>query len=164
MDLVNQGPSASRDSEPPAELAPKKRGRPLGSTNKPKETIAEVSREALANAWHGLWLLCKLATWGLAGRVSAPIARWTSATYTLDDLPNEEALEDAKNLLPIFRNFPALALVLTWIGAPVLLAKRVQAHLRREPFTKPDPRPVRPLPAAAPQAGEYTPEPGLSGQ
>lgn len=133
-------PTTSSGAALPAELAPK-RGRPPGAKNRVPEGPA-ITKEALAAAWHGLWLVCKVLTWALGGRASAPLARWTRELYSLDDLPDEEALDDARSLLPLFRDFAALARALTFVGAPVLLARRVAQHLRRTPVPRPEPKDV----------------------
>jgi hypothetical protein len=114
----------------------RRRGRPPGSTNRKAEAKENdgLTVKTLASAWQGLWLVSRLLTWLFAGRANSPIALATRAQWSLTDLTADEADEDAKLLLPLARELPAFALtVMAWIGAPVLLAKRVHAHLVKRP-------------------------------
>ena len=121
--------------EIPAELTPKRGpGRPPGSANKPKTDpkVPELSHRTLAAAYQGLWLVLRLCTWIVAGREKSPVAQATRATWYLEDLDADEATQDARDLLPFVLEIGPLVRVLAWIGAPVIVVKRISGKLRRK--------------------------------
>ena len=143
---VKASTGTTTPGERPPELEPRRGpGRPRGSASKPREP-AVLSARTVAAAYQGLWLIARFATWLLAGRAGSPIAQATGARWTLSDLAMSEAEEDARELLPVVRELPPGALSFcTWIGAPVLLAKRIAAHVTRRPSAPPaDAGPERP--------------------
>lgn len=133
MDKPRPETASAGTAELPPELAPKRRGRPPGSVSKPKPAAdaGELSPRTLAAAWQGLWLVTRFLAWLFAGRANSPIAVATGATWTLDELTADEADEDARVLLPLARELPTRVLVwLSYVGGPVLLAKRIASKLR----------------------------------
>lgn len=80
-----------------------------------------INVKHIAAAWLGLWIVVQAAVWLVAGR-----------SYTLDALTAEEADEDAKILWPVVERHPTLARLLSWIGGPIALARRVHAKIRRK--------------------------------
>lgn len=132
--LPSTTPAPIGTGSPPPELTPPRRGRPPGSTNKPKATppIAEISARSLAAAYQGLWLILRMCTWFVAGRDKSPVAQATHTAWTLDDLDSDEALSDAKDLMPFVTEVPALIRVLAWIGGPVIVVKRVASKLKKK--------------------------------
>lgn len=129
---VNPAPAATGSTPP--ELAPARRGRPPGSTNKPRAmaAVAEISARSLAAAYQGLWLVLRMCTWLVAGRDKSPVAQATHTAWKLDDLDSDEALADAKDLMPFVTEIPALIRVLAWVGGPVIVVKRVAGKLRKK--------------------------------
>lgn len=127
--------AAPAPKAPPLEPAEKRgRGRPPGSTNKPK--VEEPNLDAIEAAWQGLWIIIRLLA-GLFG-FETDVAT----------LPSKEARDDAK----VFVLIPGVSRLrfLQWIGAPVVLVKRIAQHFRRKqkkpPEVKTDGAAVRPLP------------------
>ncbi len=82
-----------------------------------------VDLRMVENAYAGLWLVMKLTVWWLA-----------RATHVLDDLSTTEITTDSKLLLPLVERHPTLSRILSWIGAPIVLVRRVHEKLRRKPI------------------------------
>jgi hypothetical protein len=111
---------ASDSSNDASIIAPKKRrGRPPGSTNKPKETAPaiDVTEEAVRTAWQGLFSVISFVVWLFGGKVKPG---------QVGELTNEESENDARQLLPIAQRFPSVVKILGWIGAPLVAAKRIK--------------------------------------
>lgn len=142
MDSTTRSNGAA-PADPPPELAPaRKRGRPPKDPNAPPPAM---SQRALASAWQGAFLIVRFLTWVLAGRETSVVVRWTGELWSLSPLTAREADQDAAELAPMLGELPAGMLrVLSAIGAPVLMARRVTEHLQRRP------RPAKPAPAATP--------------
>lgn len=105
--------------EAPLEPADKRRTPRRPRAAKPEQV--EISAGMVESAWQGGWLVLRFAL-GLFGFES-----------DVKTLPQEEAKEDARDLVPIVRRHPVLARVLSWIGAPVVIVKRVMQHFHRRP-------------------------------
>jgi hypothetical protein len=66
----------------------------------------------------GLWALLQVITWlALPGK-------------TLTSISMREARQDAITLLPIMQKYPGILGMLSWVGAPIALVKRVMKHLK----------------------------------
>lgn len=63
----------------------------------------------------------QVATWLIAGK-----------THQLLPLSARAAEQDARHLLPIVEAHPFLATLLAWIGAPIVVVRRVTKNLRRK--------------------------------
>lgn len=87
---------------------------PLGPA--PKLNVSHV-----AAAWQGAWLVLQGLVWVIAGR-----------HYRLEILTPAEAMADAQILWPLVERHPILARILSWIGAPVALVRRVAGKIKRK--------------------------------
>src|SRR5512143_3763486 len=104
---------------PTPEETPKRRGRPPGSKNAPKAPT-ETDLNQVRNAWLGLWLVIKL------------IARFLGYEEVEGALTNEKAMEDAQALAPIVQRHPTLGRILSWIGAPIVIVRRISEGFKRK--------------------------------
>lgn len=110
-------------SPPPAPLPPPPRrtaaeivaGQPSGVTQPP------INVKHVASALQGLWLILQGVVWLVAGK-----------THTLDSLTEKEAQDDATIVWPLVEKYPTIGRILSWIGAPIVLVRRVSEKLRRK--------------------------------
>jgi hypothetical protein len=114
---------APKAEEPPPFEAPR-RGRPpktVGPAVRPPPILdgPAPDKSSVTAAWQGAWMILSFMAgfWG----------------YELEPLPREEAEEDAKVLLPVVTRFPALARAMTWLGAPIVLFRRLTQHAKKKP-------------------------------
>jgi len=114
----------ARENTPsPSGEPPRKRGRPPGSQNKPKEPT--LSEGAIAS---GCRTLVRLS-WGLC-HIPARIAG--GKLTPLSDKEIDEGAEEARGLCA---RWPAMIFVLTVIGFPGWLILSFQRHFERKPAT-----------------------------
>ena len=113
---------AALDAPPPAEtrsdaeiIGVKRRGRPPGSKNKPKEqTVSpDAALQTLKAALHGFMLL-------------AGFALWLFGVKQKEEYTDSEVEADAKQLLPIAMRYMAVVTALSWIGAPIVIVNRIR--------------------------------------
>lgn len=83
----------------------KRRGRPPGSKNKPRE---ETLAPNLEGAIKGIFFVCAL------------IAKWLGYEQT-EDLTDSEVKEGARSFTPIAQKLPWIATLATYIGPPIWL-------------------------------------------
>lgn len=115
-------PSAAAKAPPPGRTAAQVVSDYGRSVDSPQIKVTHV-----AAAWQGLWLVLQGLVWLVAGR-----------SYQLEILTPGEALEDAQILWPLVERHPVLARILSWIGAPIALVRRVAAKIKRKDKAVPD--------------------------
>jgi hypothetical protein len=125
-------------SPPPFEPPKKKRGRPPGQKNKPKDAVetADGSTLELATcmaAWAACWALivfmCKFFGF-------EPI-------YHSFTLPEDELKEDAKILAPSFAKIPGIIRLVAMLGTPLIMLDRIMKRFSRiKKEDKPTPAPT----------------------
>ena len=120
-DLEERAKAIDNAASAAQSLEPKRRGRPAGSKNKPKDDEKERVRQRLAGVI--------LAVFQLFGFVGS----WLGYEYD-PKLTSEEAAEGAVHFEPLAERYPRIIAIAGWIGAPIwLLTKMTEKfHRRRE--------------------------------
>ncbi len=78
----------------------------------------------MAQAWLGLWAVLQVLVWfAIPGK-------------TLTGLSMREARDDAKILMPLVEKYPFVFGILSYVGAPVVIFKRITKHLRDRKMAK----------------------------
>lgn len=137
---VTPGPSSSSLERARAEKARKDAERKLDAERKAAAAAppAPLDERTVENAYAGLWLVLSLVVWFYA-----------RATHELGELSSAEIQADARALLPILRDRTRLVRVLSWVGAPIVVVRRVKEKLRRKPSATSSPSSPPSSPAEA---------------
>ena len=90
---------------------------------------ASINVSDVAAAWLGAWFIIRLIA-----KAFGYVERST--------LTNDEAESDARQLVPVVRNFPMLLRVMAWLAAPIIVMKRVTEKFEK---IKKEPRNVESL-------------------
>lgn len=129
--------------ETAGEVVKKRRGRPPGSKNKPKEDERTARLERLAAVVSLVFFLASI------------VAKWFGFNKTAD-LTKDELMEGARHLDPLSGRLEFILSVASWIGFPLwFIAKMQDKFKRKEPIAE-APRTQVPG-SAAPLADSDTP-------
>jgi len=100
---------------------------------------APLDARTLENAYAGLWLVLQLLVWAYARK-----------THELDDLAPLDIEKDAAALMAVVKDRTTLVRILSWVGAPIVLFRRVREKLHRKAAPVVPLREVQPGPSQAP--------------